>query len=202
MKKGFYKELVKSIIQLVLAGIVIGLSHEYDLIIALVLVSLIVFYFYKNLSKKEDFNKTIVIGMIATGILGVLVEYWGVSNKYWLYHNLSNDRSFPFWLPFAWMLAFLFLYIIEVKVMQYLIKKSWRNKFFIILLVATIFPVLGEIITINLGVWTYYWPYQFVGIPLFAVLGLLALHMFVNFILVIYCHKFKVNDPVFSLEWS
>ncbi len=202
MEKGFYKELVKSIIKLVLAGIVIGLSHTYDLIIALVLVLLIVFYFYKNFTKKDDFNKTVVIGMITTGILGILVEYWGVSNKYWLYHNLSNGRSFPFWLPFAWMLAFLFLYMIEVKMMQLLVKKSWRNKFLILFLVATIFPVLGEIITINLGVWTYYWPYQFVGIPLFAVLGLLTLHMFVNLLLVIYCHKFKINDPIFSLDLS
>lgn len=202
MKKGFYKEFARSIFKLVLAGFVIGLSHKYDLIIALVLVSIIVFYFYKNLTKKEDFNKTIVIGMITTGILGVLVEYWGVSNKYWLYHNLSNDRSFPFWLPFAWMLAFLFLYLIEVKIMQFLIIRSWRNKFFTILLVATIFPVLGEIITINLGVWTYYWPFQLAGIPLYAILGLLTLHMFVNLILVIYCHKFKINDPIFSLELS
>ncbi len=202
MDKGFYRELVKTIIKLVLAGVLIGISHEYDLIIAIVLGLLIAAYFYKSFEKKDGINKIIVIGMITTGVLGVLIEYWGVSNKYWLYHNLSNGRSFPFWLPFAWMLAFLFLYMIEVKMIQFLIKKNWKNKFIMLLLVATVFPVLGEIITINLGVWTYFWPYQFLGIPFYAVLGLLSLHMFVNALLLFYCYKYKINDPIFSLEVS
>ena len=200
VSKGFYGEFSKSILKLVFAGVVIGVTHQYDIAIALILVLIIARNLHKNIERKDDFNKIAVIGMIITGVLGVVVEYWGVTNEYWSYHNLSNGRSFPYWLPFAWMLAFSYLYIIEKKILKFLRNKNLRNKISIIILVATVFPVLGEIITINLGVWTYYWPYQILGIPMYAVFGLLTLHMFVNLILVIICKRFKIEDPIFTLK--
>lgn len=200
LNKGFYGEFAKGMLKLVIAGVIIGMTHQYDVAIALILVLIISRNIYKKIERKDDFSKIHVIGMVITGILGVVVEYWGVTNEYWLYHNLSNGRSFPYWLPFAWMLAFSYLYIIEVKILKYLTNKNLRNKILLIILVATVFPVLGEIITINLGVWTYYWPFQFLGIPIYAVLGLLTLHMFVNLILVIICTKYKIEDPIYTLK--
>jgi len=200
VSKGFYREFSKSLLKLVLAGAIIGLTHQYDIAIALILVLIIVRNLYKNIERKDNFNKIHVIGMIITGVLGVAVEYWGVNNEYWLYHNLSNGRSFPYWLPFAWMLAFSYLYIIEKRILKFLTNKNLQNKILLIILVATVFPVLGEIITINLGVWTYYWPYQFLGIPVYAVFGLLTLHMFVNLILAFICKRYKIDDPIYSLK--
>jgi hypothetical protein len=195
----FVKELVLSSIKLIVAGLIIGLLHHYDFWLALSLFILILWKFYSKLFNKRSINLVLIFGMIITGFIGLLVEYWGVSNGYWKYHNLSNARDFPYWLPFSWMLAFPFLYLLEIKLMAYITPKNVYSKIILISFIAAIFPVLGEIITIKLGVWTYYWPYQVLGVPLYAVIGLLTLHMFVNFILVIICKKWNFQDPIFSI---
>lgn len=191
-------EILKITLKLIFAGILIGLLHKYDLLIALLLLSYIVWKLKVEVFKKDHQNYILLIGMISTGIIGVTAENWGIRNRFWTYHDLSDNRFFPYWLPFAWALAFYLMYKIEKLILTYITPKSLIYKIPIFIIVSMIFPVLGEIVTINLGVWTYIWPYQFFGVPLIAILLLILLHTFVNAIFLIICNRYKIQDSVFT----
>lgn len=195
-RKEFLKEIIRAIIKLGIAGIVIGLLKEYDLWVAVLLFLKILHVIYVNIIKTQNKNWILLTGMIISGGGGILAEHWGVSNAYWKYHGVS--RNLPLWLPFAWMLAFYFLYRIEYGLIQHIIKKSMVNKLIIAFWLSLIVPAVGEMITINLGVWTYYWDYQILGVPLLAFGCLVAFHMVIYLILSTICRKYKIQDMVFS----
>ena len=194
--KNFLKEIAKALAKLTIAGVLIGVLKEYDLILAILLFAKILHVFYVNIYKAATKNWILLIGMLITGAGGILAEHWGVSNGYWEYHDVSRDL--PLWLPFAWALAFYFLYRIEVGLIQNIQQKTIQNKLIIALLLSLIIPAVGEMITINLGVWTYYWPYQILGVPLLAFGCLVAFHMFVYILLYGICKKYQIKDIVFS----
>lgn len=194
--KGFLKEILKAIIKLCFAGLLIGLLKSFDVIIAIILLLKIFHIVYQNMIRTKSKNWILIIGMMLTGFGGVLGENWGVSNQYWEYHKVSKEL--PLWLPFAWMLAFYFLYNIEFKLISFLKNITITNKLIIAFWLSLIMPALGEMITINLGVWTYYWPYQLFGVPLYAFICLIFIHMLVYGILSLICKKWKINDIVFT----
>lgn len=195
-QKNFLKEILKALAKLTIAGVLIGLLKEYDLILAILLLLKILHVIYKNIYKAGPKNWILLIGMLLTGVGGILAEHWGVSNGYWEYHEVSRDL--PLWLPFAWALAFYFLYRIEVGLIKNIQHKTIKNKLIIAIALSLIIPAVGEMITINLGVWTYYWDYQILGVPLLAFACLLAFHMFIYLLLYTVCKKYKINDLVFS----
>jgi len=195
-KKNFLKEIFKALTKLTIAGVLIGLLKEYDLILAILLLLKILHVIYKNIYKAARKNWILLIGMVFTGVGGILAEHWGVSNGYWEYHEVS--RALPLWLPFAWALAFYFLYRIEVGLIKNIQHKTLKNKLIIAIVLSLIIPAVGEMITINLGVWTYYWDYQILGVPLLAFACLVAFHMFIYLLLYAVCKKYKINDLVFS----
>ena len=192
----FLLEILKAFIKLCIAGLLIGLLKSYDLIIALILLIKIIHVVYKNVIISKIKNWILLYGMSLTGLAGMIGENWGVSNAYWEYHIVS--RELPLWLPFAWMLAFYFLYSIESRLIAYLKYKTIKNKLIIAFWLSLLVPAFGEIITINLGVWTYYWPYQLFGVPLYAFMCLVFVHMIVYGILAFICKKKKINDVVFT----
>lgn len=194
--KAITKEVLKALLKLTIAGVLIGLLKEYDLILAILLLGKILHVIYVNVYKVDAKNWILLIGMLLTGVGGILAEHWGVSNGYWEYHEVS--RPLPLWLPFAWALAFYFLYRIEVGLIQNIQKKTIQNKLIIAFWLSLIIPAVGEMITINLGVWTYYWPYQILGVPLLAFGCLVAFHMFIYLLLYGICRKYKIKDLVFS----
>ena len=194
--KGFLIETLKAIIKLCIAGFLIGFLKSYDAIIAIILFLKILHVIYKNIIIAETKNWILLIGMIVTGFGGIVGENWGVSNNYWEYHEVS--KQLPLWLPFAWMLAFYFLYSIESKLIAFLKNKTINNKLIIAFWLSLLVPAFGEVITINLGVWTYYWPYQIFGVPLYAFICLVFVHMLVYGILSFICKKWKINDIVFT----
>jgi len=192
----FLLEILKAFIKLCIAGLLIGLLKSYDLIIALILLIKIIHVVYKNVIISKIKNWILLYGMSLTGLAGMIGENWGVSNAYWEYHKVS--RELPLWLPFAWMLAFYFLYSIESRLIPYLKYKTIKNKLIIAFWLSLLVPAFGEIITIILGVWTYYWPYQLFGVPLYAFMCLVFVHMIVYGILAFVCKKKKINDVVFT----
>jgi hypothetical protein len=194
--KGFLIEILKAIIKLRIAGFLIGFLKSYDAIIAIILFLKILHIIYKNIIIARTKNWILLIGMIVTSFGGIVGEKWGVSNNYWEYHEVSKEL--PLWLPFAWMLAFYFLYSIESKLIAFLKNKTINNKLIIAFWLSLLVPAFGEVITINLGVWTYYWPYQIFGVPLYAFICLVFVHMLVYGILSFICKKWKINDIVFS----
>ena len=194
--RGFLLEILKAIIKLCIAGFLIGFLKSYDAIIAIILFLKILHVIYKNIIIAETKNWILLIGMIVTGFGGMVGENWGVSNNYWEYHEVSKEL--PLWLPFAWMLAFYFLYSIESRLIAFLTNKTISNKLIIAFWLSLLVPAFGEVITINLGVWTYYWPYQIFGVPLYAFICLVFVHMLVYGILSFICKKWKINDIVFT----
>ncbi|QXP62518.1 hypothetical protein [Polaribacter sp. HaHaR_3_91] len=196
-KKLFLKETLKALLKLIIAGILIGVLKEYDAIIAGILVLKIIHNVYKEIIlPKKNKNWLLLIGMLLTGFGGIVGETWGVANGYWEYHEVT--RELPLWLPFAWMLAFHYLYKLERTLIPLLKEKTQKNKVFLAILLALILPAFGEVITIYLGVWTYYWPYQLFGVPLYALICLVFVHMLVYTLLHFICKKYKINDVVFN----
>lgn len=196
-KKAFFTEITKALVKLIIAGVFIGLLKQYDLLIAILLFLKVLHNIYKEIIKpKTNKNWILLIGMIITGIIGYVGENIGVSRGYWEYHHVN--RILPLWIPFAWMLAFHYLYKVEKNLIPLLKNPSKKNKLILAAILALILPAFGEVITIQLGVWTYYWPYQLLGVPLYAFLWLLAIHMGIFAIINYFCRRFKINDVVYN----
>ncbi len=188
--------VLKAILKICIAGVFIGLLHPYDGIVAMVLFAKVIHSMYSLGFKGGTKFWIVPIGMVFTGILGIAAEYWGTSNHFWEYHNVATDL--PLWLPFAWMLAFSYIYKLEKELFSAMQNPTLSAKAWITFLLALIFPAFGEVITINLGVWTYSWPFQFLGVPLYALICLVILHLFVNGVIYIAAKKANVSDPVFN----
>jgi hypothetical protein len=196
-KKQFATEILKAVFKLIIAGVFIGLLKEKDAMIAGVLVLKIAHNIYTEIMQpKKNKNWLLLGGMLLTGFAGIVGETWGVANGYWTYHEVAS--ALPLWLPFAWMLAFHYLYKLERNLIPLLAKKTQKNKILLAILLAFILPAFGEVITIYLGVWTYYWPYQIFGVPLYAFVCLVFVHMLVYTILHFICKKYQIKDVVFN----
>lgn len=194
--KKFIKEVLKSLTKLIIAGVFIGLLKKQDELIACILILKIIHNIYiEIILPKKDKNWVLIIGMLLTGFGGIVGETWGVANGYWEYHEVT--KSIPLWVPFAWMLAFHFLYKLERNLIPLLEEQTQKNKILLAIILALVLPAFGEVITIQLGVWTYYWPYQIFGVPLYAFLCLLFVHMLVYSILHFICKRYKINDIVY-----
>jgi len=192
----FRSILLKALLKLVIAGCFIGLFKKHDLAIAVLLMVKIGYNCYKEIiAPKKNKNWLLLIGMLLTGFGGIVGETWGVTNEYWEYHEVT--KSIPLWVPFAWMLAFHFLYKLERNLIPLLKTPTQKHKILLAIILALILPAFGEIITIQLGVWTYYWPYQVLGVPFYAFLCLLFVHMLVYSILHFICKRYKINDIVY-----
>ncbi|MEX2513835.1 MAG: hypothetical protein WD398_13100 [Cyclobacteriaceae bacterium] len=192
------KIISKNLFKLSIAGLFIGLFYAYDGLVATFLGLYLLTSIGKRWKKKLPDRKIYLTGAVISGILGVCCELWGIENEYWQYHDLGGERQFPYWLPFAWALAFTFVYKLEKEIFEALNRPLWTTKMVIALGVAIIFPTIGEIITINLGVWTYSWPYQVFGVPILAIFLLMVFHSGVNLLMSWVC-KYQVwKDIVFN----
>lgn len=192
----FSKAFLIAVFKLVLAGGFIGSLKENDELIACILILKIIHNIYiEIIVPKKNKNWLLLIGMLLTGFGGIVGETWGVANGYWKYHEVT--KAIPLWVPFAWMLAFHFLYKLERNLILLLEDQSQKNKIILAIILALILPAFGEVVTIYLGVWTYYWPYQIFGVPLYAFLCLLFVHMLVYVILHFICKRYKINDIVY-----
>lgn len=172
--------LLRYTLMLVIVGLFIGLFHEYDQMVAVGLGAGLLVMMYRKRSLPTPERRVFVSGMLLSAGLGMACEYWGVSNRYWTYHDLDTGQSLPAWLPFAWAGAFAFLYSVERNLERRLEGSPKLRRFSSRLLltaaISAVFPTLGEIITIQLGVWTYAWGYQFFGVPVLAILLLATFH--------------------------
>lgn len=190
--------ITKNTVKLIVAGAIIGFFHPYDYWIAGLLAIYLIYSLYGRFKYDQGDKWVYLIGTVITAFLGVICEHWGISNQYWSYHNLDDGRQFPYWLPLAWGLAFTFIYRMEKEIIQIKNIQSTYDKILLALLIAMVFPTLGEIVVINLGAWTYHWPLQLLGVPLLAIVLLMIFHTGVNFLLLVICRRLKINNVVFS----
>lgn len=200
MLKNLLFILFKPFISLLIIGSIIGYFHKHDLLILFLLIFMFIYRFYKDIKINPEKNKAIILllGTLISGLLGVCAEVWGIENGYWLYYDLSNNRQFPYWLPLAWGLTFMFFYRIEENILKLIDINTYKVKLLIVVLLSAILPTFGEIITIYLGVWTYSWPLQIFGVPLLAILLLVIFHTSIFFFFVFICKKFNISNKVFN----
>lgn len=187
---------LQRVIFLALAGVVISFLHHLDWVVLLLLVVCTGLLYWRKRKLKNA--KLYFLGFFVTAIGGVLAENWGIQSGLWTYHDLSDGREFPYWLPLAWGLAFSFVYSFESFYIRTLKLKSFQSKIILTLLASALLPTIGEIVTVQLGVWTYHWEYKLLGIPLYAI-GLLCLFHTATFLLLSIVNVYwKTKDPVFS----
>ena len=183
---------------MILAGVIIGSFHRYDLMVALFLFSYLVYTLVRKFKQNDEEKWVYLIGVSLTSLLGIICESWGVSNQYWSYHNLDGNREFPYWLPVAWAWAFAFIYSVEKQIIQIKNIHSTSSKVGLAMVIAMIFPTIGEMVVINLGAWSYHWPLQFFGVPLLAIFLLIVFHVGISFLMAIILRRFKIDNVVFS----
>ncbi|BAO56153.1 DUF6989 domain-containing protein [Nonlabens marinus] len=175
-------EFFKAILKVSIAGVAIGLLKTYPFIVAgLILIKLFHVAYVKVIKPEGTKNWILITGMLMTGVFGIVAEYWGVSNDYWEYHYI--DSTLPAWLPFAWMMAFYILYQLEHQLVPFLKNPSLVQRIVLMIVLTLIIPAIGEMVAINMGVWTYTWPYQLLGVPVYAFIALVLIHMFVYLLL-------------------
>lgn len=187
---------ISRIFLLVLAGIVISLMHQWDILVMLILLMCAVFIFVRK--RKSKSAKIYLAGFLISAIGGILAENWGIQSGLWTYHDLPNGREFPYWLPFAWGLAFLYLYSFEAQFVKGLRLKTVQSKISLTILVAAILPTVGEIVTVQMGVWTYQGKFKILGIPLYAVALLMLFHTGTFLVLYMLNQRWKIQDGVFA----
>lgn len=189
---------LKRLVILSIAGVVISVLHSQDLIVMFILMAFTGLVYFRK--KKAGNYKLYFLGFLISAFGGVLAETWGIQSGLWTYHDLSNGREFPYWLPFAWGLAFSFLYSFEVFYIRVLKLKSLKNKIVLTILASALLPTVGEIVTVQMGVWTYHSDYKIFGIPYYAI-GLLGLFHTATFLVLYWVNlHWKTNDPVFSTQ--
>ena len=205
-KNSLYRDISyrvgKAFLMLLIAGGLIGLLHPYDALVAGILALNMILITWSMYRKSPSTSRAAILigGSLLTGVLGVKVELWGIQNGYWEYHDLSNGRHFAYWLPFAWMLAFLFLYRVEEYFIRRLALTCLKKKLLLAAIVSAVLPTWGEIVAINLGVWTYSWDYQLLGVPLLAILLLSLFHTAIFLFLTVTVRKLQVEDIVFGIR--
>ena len=198
-RKGWAYVLLRGGIVLLVAGGAIGLLHDRDLLVAVLLLALVAWYFYLSF-RHEGANHSLfmMVAFVVAALIGAGAEVWGIHHGHWQYHDLSDGRHFPYWLPMAWGAAFLFLYRIEKRLVNVLDIRTPQAKLILIMTVAAIFPTWGEIVAINLGVWTYTWGWQLLGVPLLAIGLLVLLHTTIFYGCSVLFRYFGVRDVLFN----
>ena len=169
---------LRPFLSLLVAGGVIGLLHHKSEVVAGILVVGGIYLVWSTGRRQPMSGKIFLLaGMVLTGFLGVQVEIWGTENGHWTYHDLPEGLDLPHWIPMAWMLAFVFLCRAELRFIEVLQITDLKKKLLLAAVMSIVLPTWGEIITINMGVWTYSWGLQFFGVPLVAVFLLMVFHM-------------------------
>ncbi len=192
---------VRAVVLLFLSGAVIGFFHKIDWVIALICIVRILYFIFFNAPKTIDKQtlKIVYLGMIITTILGVSAELLGIYFGFWEYHDLSDNRDFPYWLPLMWGLSFLFLFRIESRFIRLIKITHFSQKLFITAIVAIVLPTIGEIVAINLGVWTYHnMGPKLLGVPYLAMFLLMILHTGIFTFLTYLCKFNNIETTVFK----
>ena len=193
---------LRPFISLLIIGFIIGYFHKYDFLLLVLLFCIFIYRFYKDTKNTYEKNKIYILlaGTLISGFLGVCAEIWGIENGYWVYYDLSNNRQFPYWLPLAWGLTFMFFYRFEENILEIVKINTLKTKLIMLVVLSAILPTFGEIITIYLGVWTYTWPYQIFGVPLLAIFLLVVFHTSIFFTFTFICKKFNIQNKVFNYK--
>lgn len=176
--KGIISVVFRALLSLLVAGVVIGYLHRYDIVLGVALLLVLLSRLWKMPPLLFANRRFLLWGVVLTAIVGTMAEWWGIYCHHWVYHDLSGTRRFPLWLPSAWALSFLFINRIKDRLcIIFEVSPSDTTTLFLMnIAVSVIFPTFGEMVAINMGVWHYNWPLQLLGVPLLAIALLAVAH--------------------------
>lgn len=194
------KAFVYTFVMLFFASSLISYFKYYHYYIGSFFIFLILLSIYRNYKNKEldrAVFKLTIFGILFTGILGLIVEIWGTSFGHWTYLGVPENTPIPFWVPFAWGLAYKSLYRVEKSLLPYFDTpaKKW---FYAVILPAMILPTIGEIFVINFGTWVYHWHPQYLGMPPLAIFLLVVFHVGIFLAMCKICQIYSIKDPVYN----
>ncbi|MFC1898247.1 hypothetical protein ACFLYJ_01620 [Candidatus Cloacimonadota bacterium] len=189
------------VFQIVFAGFIIGIFHRNHFWVAAFLLISIIIYYIKSVYFQKTAKKKITLtflGMLISMLMGTAAEYWGTSYGHWEYHDVASNIQIPFWVPLAWALAYKTIHKFETVIINNYNLNKLQKFLFIIITPAIILPVIGEIVVINLGTWSYSWQPQILGIPWQAAVLLGFFHSCMFYLMKIIYKKTEVDDPVYN----
>ncbi len=194
--KTIFPVIISYTLKIILAGLIIGLLYRRENLLVIILALVLVYKIYKLTKDKSTNIRLLIPGMLLTGFLGVVIEYFGTKLNYWEYHHISGQL--PRYLLIVWMFAFMFMYNIEKKIFLSIENITPLKRKVIILFIVIVFPTIGEIVCINLGVWTYYYPYIFLGVSPYTIFYIALVHIIINYFISIYLKKKNIKDIVLN----
>lgn len=199
LKKTVFEFALLLFLMLIMASI-ISYFKAYHYHVGFVLLIYMLISLFRSYNKVGE-NKSVfwlsLFGVFFTAITGSIVEKWGTHNGVWIYLDVPKNVEIPFWVPFAWGLAYKVLYRVERNFIQHFSSptKKW---FFCVILPALVLPAIGEVFVIYFGTWKYTWQPQYFGLPPIAIISLCVFHVGIVITMCKICQKFSIHDPVYS----
>ncbi len=185
-------------LKLLFAGWVLGALHKVQWVLFTVLITIGFLWLYRKFLRDKTSGIAELTGFTLTLLLGTSCELWGTYNQYWTYHDIPASQLIPVWIPIAWGFTYFAFHLFEKCVCE--LTAHPYASLIAIALVSLVLPTVGEYIPIYMGVWTYHWPYQFMGVPILASLGIWAVHTTVFFIMRRLNQKYQFNSTVYGLS--
>ena len=193
-------QVIYTLVRIIIAAVLISAFKHYHIIIGSLFLGLLIFSFIRSY-RKNNLDKSAfwlsTFGTMFTLISGWIVEIWGTTYGHWTYLDLPENINIPFWVPFAWGLAYKAIYRVELALLKYF-STPFEKWLYCVILPAMALPVIGEIIVIYFGTWTYSCQPQYLGMPLLAVVLLGIFHVCIFLSMCKISQYFSIKDPVYS----
>ena len=185
----------------VVMGVLIGVFHQWHVLLGGLLFGFMILYPIRSLAQKTENTPQLLLTVAGMGlnlVAGTLVELWGTHNGHWTYWDLPPGVMVPFWVPVAWAWAYKVVHKVETILLENYPAEGIRKWAFLIILPSIVIPTLGELVAINLGVWSYHWQPQIWGMPPLAAVLLGVFHVFVFWLMKWVCGLMRVTDAVYA----
>lgn len=182
--------------RLIPGGLILGILHQHQWVLLLTLLVIVILWLYRKYKHVNGHYQSEVAGFMLTALLGTCCELWGTYHQYWTYHSIPANQLIPVWIPVAWGCTYFVFHSFE-KCLCSQINNAYL-KLACILLVSLILPTVGEYIPIYLHVWTYHWPYQLLGVPLLASLGIFTVHVIIFLMMTVLFKTNIINSPIYN----
>jgi energy-coupling factor transporter transmembrane protein EcfT len=176
-------KILKALLLTIAGALLVGVLKESQIFLAAALLSVLLGHLVRLGIRSKSLIHVLeeAFYLITFGAMGFLTESWGTQNGHWTYHHLPAGQSVPMWVPFAWSIAAVTLGKTESYLKKSLSNSEKTHQSLIrvgsMVLLGMLLPFTGESICIALGVWEYHWPFQLLGVPVFALVLLAYAHL-------------------------
>lgn len=181
---------------LLFSGWLLGYFHDRQWVLFTILATVGTAYLWHQFSINIQKGAYKLVGFLLTSMLGTSCELWGTYNEYWIYHDIPANQLIPVWIPVAWGFTYFAFHLFEKSISQ--LVQGRKLTLFAFGFISLVLPTIGEYIPIYMHVWTYQWPYQFMGVPILASLGIWTVHIVVFFTMAHLNKRYAFEQQVYT----